>query len=147
MSAREIADHITLSTTGVRSHISKIYERCGIIAAGGQNMRLLLMMLAEGWLAEIEIPRYTGEYSTASQYRKALWIPSPAERLYLDALDELLRTRDRAAERDTLLYHGLMRHVRRVAKVPGRGRDVDAMFRLLGSVICTPEQRLLLRYF
>ena len=105
-------------------------------------------MLARGWLRDpIDIPDYEGPpYTPAPRPRAHLWLPSPAERLYLDAFDELLRTRDRAAIRDTLLYHGLMRHVRRTEPVPSRGRDVDAMFRLLGAVICTPAQKLLLRY-
>ncbi len=136
--------HLTPSTVDTHMHAARV--RLGVTGHGSRG-KLCVLVLARGWLRDPNelLPSWTGpEYTTGV---RRPWLPSPAERLYLDAYDELLRTRDASAARDTRIYHGLLWHIRRKPPAPPRGRDIDAMFRALGADICTPQQRRLLRHF
>jgi hypothetical protein len=89
-------------------------------------------MIRQGWTDPSELlPDYRGApYTTRPKRGRKDWLPSPAQRLYLDAFDRLLRDRDDVAAALVHYYFGAMTRER---GVPDRRRapsDVDAM--LLG---------------
>jgi len=117
---------ITVST--VRTHRHKALRRLEVDSMG----KAMVVMLREGWVSQGSlIPDYAGRPYTSRRSRP--WLPSPAQRLYLDAFDRLLRHRTTRAASDVAFYFGVMC---RESLVPDRRNgvpDVDAM--LLGLAL------------
>lgn len=119
------------------------YERLGVNTA----RQAYTVMLQHGWFARDEFPKgYEGELYTI--YRNSgvwTWLPSPAQRIYLNAFELFLRKRNeyhhtRARASRNLLYFELERYpLRREAN------DFDGMIAKIAPVICTRQQLDILR--
>jgi DNA-binding CsgD family transcriptional regulator len=122
--ARELG--ITHSTA--RTHMHTAYVRLGVSDKG----QACMVMIRNGWAAPRDlIPDYAGLPYTTSPRRQvttlAPWLPSPAQRLYLDAFDVLLRERtDEAADRVDFMF-GVMCRERRCADRRRGAQDIDDM--------------------
>lgn len=96
-SQNQIAHRLVVAKTTVRSHAHDAYKRLGVSTVS----QAVAVMFREGWLEPDDLlSDYEGPaYTTESQRFKINWVPSPAQRLYLDAFDRLLAERsDEAAE-------------------------------------------------
>lgn len=151
MTYRQVAAALTLGETTVRTHVEKVYGRLGLKGAG--RGPLVSMMVDRGW-ADSLMPNYNGSpYAVSDQRGKAShWLPSPEQRLYLDAFDRLIRERtDEAALRLDIYFKVLCMTVgvpdQRMSgcetrQMQGSGgtrrvpvRDVDEMLLRLGSAL------------
>jgi len=135
LAQKQAARELGISVSTVRSHTYKIYRALGVPGAG----QAFALALREGWLQPADVlGDYTGKPYTTTPRRKSCVVVTPAQRLYLDAFDELLRVRtDHAAQRLSFFYRAMCVE----ARVPDRrrgGRDVDSMLVALGRALTRP---------
>jgi hypothetical protein len=104
-------------------------------------------MLREGWVARDDLPDYEGAPYTTHQRPVMVrnWLPSPAQRLYLDAFDQLLEKRDDRSSNRAGGYRHVLYFEREVPALARKANDFDGMIAKIAPVICTPKQLELLR--
>jgi DNA-binding CsgD family transcriptional regulator len=140
LTRQQAARRLGIHHSTVRSHMHGAYSRLGVSCASQAAM----VMLRYGWAISSElVPDYTGPSYAAEQPERQLtegWVPSPGQRLYLDAFDRWLVERDECASARA----GGMRHVmffeREIPSPPRRANDFDGMVRRIAPAICTREQ-------
>jgi DNA-binding CsgD family transcriptional regulator len=123
---KQAARELGIAHSTARTHMHRAYVRLGVSGRG----QACALMLRNGWVDPGELlADYAGPPYTTSRRRakEAAWLPSPAQRLYLDAFHELLRERsDEAAERVDFMF-GVMCRERDVPD-PRRGvQDIDSL--------------------
>jgi DNA-binding CsgD family transcriptional regulator len=125
---KQSAGKLGISASTVRTHAHTAYERLAVTNLS----QACVVMIRQGWTEPSELlPDYRGApYTTRSKRGHKDWLPSPAQRLYLDAFDRLLRDRDEVAAALVDYYFGAMVRERAVPDRRRGGRDIDAM--LLG---------------
>lgn len=130
---KQVARRLGLSDNTVRSHLTMAYERLGV----NDCRQAMVVMLRNGWTSLAELPDYTGPlYSTLSQRGKSVnWVPSPAQRLYLDAFDLLLRQRTAKAAELVSFYFGVMCRERGCPDRRVGQQSVDALLMRLGRAV------------
>jgi DNA-binding CsgD family transcriptional regulator len=123
---KQAAKKLAISPSTVRTHAHVAYERLAV----ANLSQACVLMIRHGWTDPSELlPDYRGAPYTTRARRKD-WLPSPAQRLYLDAFDRLLRDRDEVAAALVDYYFGAMIRERGVPDRRRSATDVDAM--LLG---------------
>lgn len=134
----QIAYETGRSVTTVRTQLSTLYKRLGVPGVG----QAIALMLREGWATPDDLlTSYTGNpYSTAAprSVRTCNWVPSPAQRLYLDAFDMLLKRRDAAAARRVSFYFAAMCVERGCPDRREGGQDVDRMLLGMARALLRP---------
>jgi DNA-binding CsgD family transcriptional regulator len=86
---------IGISPSTVRTHAHAAYERLAVTNLS----QACVVMIRQGWTDPGELlPDYRGAPYTM---RRRRGLPSPAQRLYLDAFDRLLRDRDEVTPRSS----------------------------------------------
>lgn len=125
---------VTPST--VRTTLHNARRRLGV----SSTMQALVVMLREGWAEPYGVlGDYEGPpYSTASQYGKHEWLPSPAVRLYLNAFDRLLRTRTPEAAGAVDLCFRVLCHERTIPDRRRGDRDVHHMLLTMARALARP---------
>ena len=125
---KQAASKLGISPSTVRTHAHTAYERLAVTNLS----QACVLMIRHGWTdAGDVLPDYGGApYTTRPKRGQKDWLPSPAQRLYLDAFDRLLRDRDEMAATLVDYYFGAMIRERGVADRRRGSRDIDAM--LLG---------------
>lgn len=127
-----------VSPSSVRSTLNSAYRRLGLSGV----VQAAALMLREGWVGPDKVLEdYDGRpYSLESQLHKLTenWLPTPAQRLYLDAFDELLRERSDEAVEAVDFAFGVLCWER---GCPDRRRDVcdiDAMLLGMARALMRP---------
>jgi len=126
---------LTLST--VRTHRSKALRRLGVSSMA----QAWALMLREGWVRREQLlPSYSrGAYAPAEQQRwSRAWVPSPAQRLYLDAFDRLLRERSEEAAVNVSFFFAVLCRERRIGDRRRGGQDVDSMLLGMARALVRP---------
>ncbi|HEV7885479.1 MAG TPA: helix-turn-helix transcriptional regulator [Solirubrobacteraceae bacterium] len=125
---KQAASKLGISPSTVRTHVHAAYERLAVTNLS----QACVLMIRQGWTDPSELlPDYRGApYTTRTKRGQKDWLPSPAQRLYLDAFDRLLRDRDDVAVALVDYYFGAMTRERSVPDRRRAASDVDAM--LLG---------------
>jgi DNA-binding CsgD family transcriptional regulator len=122
---KQTAQRLGVSPSTVRTYRHKAIRKLGVDSVG----KAIVIMLREGWAPHhVLIPDWPG--GAYSPHPTRPWVPSPAQRLYLDAFDRMLSLRTERAVADVEFCFGVLVHE---SGAPGsrRGRpDLDAM--LLG---------------
>ncbi len=156
----QIAAHMKIHRTTVRSHIYDATRRCDLKPSSAARVHWLVMLATRrGWLEhDDDAAGYTGgSYSPMVQSRPSQWQPSPAQRLYLDAFDRLLTERDDEAVDRVDFMFGVMcrergiadsrpsgeRRLRENAALPGGrsrsgAKDVDEMLLRMAVALRRP---------
>jgi DNA-binding CsgD family transcriptional regulator len=123
---KQAAKRLGISPSTVRTHAHVAYERLAV----ANLSQACVLMIRHGWTDPGDLlPDYHGAPYTTTARRKD-WLPSPAQRLYLDAFDRLLRDRDEVAAALVDYYFGAMIRERGVPDRRRSATDVEAM--LLG---------------
>jgi DNA-binding CsgD family transcriptional regulator len=137
--ARELG--ITHSTA--RTHMHRGYVRLGVSDKG----RACALMLRNCWVDPGELlADYAGPpYTTAKHHaREANWLPSPAQRLYLDAFDKTLTERNELRHARAGAIRGALWFERDQPAPPRKAHDFDGMVTKIAPSICTHEQHAVL---
>ena len=124
---KQTARILNIKPSTIRTHVNNICRRRLNVSSTTQAA---LVAVAHGWLRRDElVPDYSGrEYTTHPSNRARPWVPSPAQRLYLDAFDVLLKNRSPEAARTVDFYFRVMCRERAVTdRRVARGRDIDSM--------------------
>lgn len=132
---KQVARELGITPSAVRSHTHYAYRRLGV----ADVKQAMAVMLREGWV-EVDgiLADYEGaRYSTDDQGKKHTdnWLPSPAQRLYLDAFDRLLQERTDEAAACFDAYFTSLCCERRIADRRRGARHVDAMLTKLVRVL------------
>lgn len=136
--------HVTPCTA--RTYIHAAYHRLAVNSAAQART----VMIREGWLTLAEtllpddalplIDQTSPTYTRISRRGYRNWLPTPAQRLYLDAFDRLLS--ERTAYRRSRV--GGCRHIvyfeREIPALPNRANALDGMIAKIAPVICTRSQ-------
>lgn len=124
LSAKATALKLGISASTVRTHRKKALARLGVQSMG----HAMVVMLQQGWVLRFGlIPDYTGPVYGASKFGAHAWVPSPAQRLYLDSFDRLLKDRTVEAVDDAAFFYRVLQRETTTTH-NGRGRpDVDAL--------------------
>lgn len=132
----QVARERGVSPSTVRGMLHSARRRLGV----ANTMQATVVMLREGWANADDVLRdYEGpSYSTASQYGKHRWLPSPAVRLYLNAFDVLLRTRTPEAAAAVDLCFRVLCHERAVPDRRRGGRDINDMLHMMARALTRP---------
>ena len=85
---RQAARSLHLETSTIRSHLHNIYKRMGVASL----TEAISMMHREGWVDEPLLPSFKAPREDCVNSVEN-WTPTPGQRVYLDALDRLLRER------------------------------------------------------
>jgi DNA-binding CsgD family transcriptional regulator len=125
---KQAAKQLGISPSTVRTHAHVAYERLAVANLG----QACVLMIRHGWTDPSELlPDYHGApYTTRARRGQKDWLPSPAQRLYLDAFDRLLRDRDEVGAALVDYYFGAMIRERGVPDRRRGASDIEAM--LLG---------------
>lgn len=127
----QAAAELGMSVSSARTHIRRALERTGLVGCGRSALfALVLQERAEPEVAEYVAPDAQGRFD---EY----WKPSPAQRLYLDAFDRLLRARSPQAVAEAeddmdFFFAGMLRERR--CRNPRR-RDFDAVMLRLARAL------------
>lgn len=131
---KQVARDLGIAHSTVRSRTHNAYQRLGVADA----RQAMAVMLREGWVEVDEIlPDHEGAgYTTDDQHwGRQDWLPSPAQRLYLDAFDRLLAERTDEAARSLNVMFVAMCCERGIEDRRRGGRDVDSMLTKLARVL------------
>lgn len=150
---QRIADRLHVAHCTVGTYVLRAYRRLGVNNAAQART----VMIREGWLTLADslladdalpgrLPDYPKlTYTTTSRRGCRNWLPTPAQRLYLDALDRFLR--DRGEYRHGRA--GGCRHIvyfeRELPAPPRKANDFDGLIAKIAPAICTRPQLDVLR--
>lgn len=133
---RQAARDMGIELSTARTHLHYAYERLGV----GNARQAYTVMLRHDWFDRGELPAdYDGKpYTIRPNWGLHHWLPTPAQRLYLDAFDRLLRDRsDEAAADVDFYFRVLCRECHRPDTRPG-GQDIDEMLARLAWAALRP---------
>ncbi len=135
---KQIALRLGVGASSIRTLMQIARDRLGVsgsIQAGA-------LMIREEWVTLDEVlADWPGlPYSTASQRGRHThtWVPSPAQRLYLDAFDALLRDRTDEAADLVDFYFGVMCRERAIPDRRRSARDVDQLLLRMARALQRP---------
>lgn len=134
LTRKQAARSLGISQSTVRSHLNGAYRRLGVSDA----TQAAMMALSNGWVEEL-LPDHAGRpYAAVVQRHKKNWLPSPAQRLYLDAFDVLLARRDEEAAERVDFFFGVMCRERGCPDRRGDRPSVNAMLLGLAQALRRP---------
>lgn len=138
LTRKQAAARMGVSVSTVRSLQATALRRLGVVTV----THAALVMLGEGWVSRDQLlPSYGGrpyEPAKRNQVATLRWVPSPAQRLYLDAFDELLARRDAASEQRVAFAFLALYHEVRVPRPAPRSRDVGEMLLRMARGLTRP---------
>lgn len=143
LTAKQAGQRLGIGPSAVYSHLGVIYQTLGVSCMS----QACAVMLRCGWVVPDDLlPDYMGHpYTTSVTRNKQHWVPTPAQRLYLDAFQVWLEERDERAHARTRGYRHVVYFEREIPPVVRGANDFDGMIARLAPVICTPEQLAVLR--
>lgn len=135
----QTAGMLGVSVSTVRTLRMTALRRLGVVTV----THAALVMLGEGWVSRDQLlPSYEGRpYVTLASKRMSTtlrWLPSPAQRLYIDAFDKLLTRRDDAAAQRVAFAFLALYHEAKVPRPPARSRDVGQMLLSMARGLTRP---------
>lgn len=147
---RLVASGLTYKQTGlelgirhstVKSHLEAAYRRLGVHNVG----QAAALLIREQWVSPDELlPDYTGPgYSTRRMRKDDGWLPTPAQRLYLDAFDRLLTNRSEDAAAEVAFYMAVMCQERGIpVRRRGGHPDIGDMLATIAVCVMRPLPRI-----